>query len=81
MRTTLTIDDDVLAIARAHAEREGRSIGAVLSDMAREGMAKVQRDGAAMQTEYLEGLPTLPAAPGGRTVIPDDVRQLLDDLP
>jgi hypothetical protein len=81
MRTTLTIDDDILAIARAHAEREERSIGAVLSDMAREGMAKTQRAGRTMQIEYVDGLPTLPAAPGGRKVTPDDVRQLLDDLP
>ncbi|MCK9489365.1 MAG: hypothetical protein M0Q42_08220 [Xanthomonadales bacterium] len=39
MRTTLSIDDDILAIARALAEREGRSIGEVVSDLARKGLS------------------------------------------
>ena len=37
MRTTLTIDDDVLAVARALAERNGSSLGRALSDPARRG--------------------------------------------
>ena len=37
MRTTLTIDDDVLAVARALAERTGSSMGAALSELARRG--------------------------------------------
>ena len=37
MRTTLTIDDDVLAVARALAERTGSSLGAALSELARRG--------------------------------------------
>lgn len=38
MRTTLDIDDDVLLIAKAHAARERRSLGAVISDLARESL-------------------------------------------
>ena len=37
MRTTLTIDDDVLAVARALAERSGSSLGSALSELARRG--------------------------------------------
>ena len=37
MRTTLTIDDDVLAVARALAERNGTSLGRALSELARRG--------------------------------------------
>lgn len=40
MRTTLDIDDDVLAAAREHAARERRSLGAVLSDLAREALRR-----------------------------------------
>jgi hypothetical protein len=36
MRTTLDIDDSVLAAIKELAQREGRSAGAVLSDMARQ---------------------------------------------
>lgn len=35
MRTTLEISDDVLQAARERARREGRTMGAVISDLAR----------------------------------------------
>lgn len=38
MRTTLAIDDDILAAARAIAERDRRSVGQVVSELARKGM-------------------------------------------
>lgn len=37
MRTTVTIDDDVLSVARALAERKGSSLGSALSELARRG--------------------------------------------
>jgi len=37
MRTTVTIDDDVLAVARGLAERNGVSLGRALSELARRG--------------------------------------------
>lgn len=39
MRTTLEIDDDVLAAARSLARADKRSIGAVISALARRGLA------------------------------------------
>ena len=38
MRTTLNIDDDVLAAARVLAERNGSSLGSALSELARWGL-------------------------------------------
>jgi hypothetical protein len=38
MRTTLAIDDDVLAYVRAHAQRGRISIGEALSHLARQGI-------------------------------------------
>lgn len=38
VRTTLTVDDDVLFAARERARREHRSVGAVLSQLAREAL-------------------------------------------
>lgn len=35
MRTTLTIDDDVLDVAREIATADGRSLGSIVSDLAR----------------------------------------------
>ena len=39
MRTTLDVDDDVLLIVKERARRERRSAGAVLSELARRGLA------------------------------------------
>ena len=38
MRTTLAIDDDVLLVVRERARREGRTVGEVLSDLARRAL-------------------------------------------
>ncbi|CAN5303232.1 ribbon-helix-helix domain-containing protein [soil metagenome] len=70
MRTTLTIDDDVLAAARERARREGRTVGAVLSDLARasltgatapptgdtEGFVPFPRRGPAVSSELIDRL-------------------------
>ena len=37
MRTTVTIDDDVLAVARALAGQRGCSLGSAISELARRG--------------------------------------------
>ena len=51
MRTTITIDDDVLADVRDIARAEGRSLGAVVSDLLRRSLRPVS-----IRTD--EGLPT-----------------------
>lgn len=40
MRTTLDIDDDVLLAAKEYAARERRSLGAVISTLARESLRR-----------------------------------------
>jgi hypothetical protein len=76
MRTTLDIDDDVLALARARAEREHVSIGRVLSQLAR---AALQPVAGAPATR--NGLPVLPNAGKARPVTPELVNQLRDEAP
>lgn len=44
MRTTLQIDDDVLRAARSLARAERKTVGAVVSDLARKGLAPKPRD-------------------------------------
>lgn len=39
MRTTLTLDDDVLQTARAYAEDRAISLGAAVSELARRGLS------------------------------------------
>ena len=57
MRTTLTIDDDVLTAARAMAEQQHRTIGDIVSDLAR--LALRQPAG----TGERNGIPLLPVTP------------------
>ncbi len=43
MRTTLTLDDDVLLAVKERARRERRSAGAVLSELARDALTHQHR--------------------------------------
>jgi hypothetical protein len=63
VRTTVSIDDDVLAAARERARREGRSLGEVLSTLARLGLTART---TASSAEDLHGFRPLP--PRGRPV-------------
>ena len=77
MRPTLTIDDDVLAAAKHLAERDQKSVGEVISTLARQGLARAVR-GARSERN---GVPLLPSRRGATPVTPELVNQLRDDLP
>ena len=40
MRTTLSIDDDVLFAVKERAVRDGRTVGSVLSELARQALTR-----------------------------------------
>jgi hypothetical protein len=73
MRTTLTIDDDVLAAARALAERENRSIGQVISELARRALQREQ------PPARRNGIVLLPLREPGTIVTPEAVNRLRDE--
>lgn len=77
MRTTLAIDDDVMAAARHLAERQGKSVGEVVSALARQGL----HGGARKAPAVRNGVPLLPSRQGATPVTPDLVNQLRDELP
>lgn len=77
MRTTLSIDDDVLAAARHLAERERKSVGEVISTLARRGLQRPQRGARQVRN----GVPLLPRRPGASPVTLELVNQLRDELP
>ena len=80
MRTTLTIDQDVLLAARDHSAVEGRTIGQVISDWARAGLKTGQRTPRCSDDEQLtaQGLTLL--AHRDVTVTSADVNRLRDEL-
>lgn len=73
MRTTLSIDDDVLHAVRERAERERRTAGEVLSELAREALL----GRPSPTTSGARGFDPLP--PRGRVVTQGLVEQLRED--
>jgi hypothetical protein len=75
MRTTVTIDDDVLAAAKALADQRGQPIGKVISDLARRSLHRPSRK------TTRNGIPLLPLRPGAPLVTLEMVNSLRDELP
>ena len=52
MRTTLTIDDDVLRVVQERARRERRTAGQVLSDLARQALPGPRAESASTRNGF-----------------------------
>lgn len=83
MRTTLDIDEDVLAAAKELARAEGRTMGEIISDLARKGLTSPSGAGLAegQQAGFGDGtaaFPPFPALPNrtGRVVTTEDIKRL-----
>ena len=76
MRTTLTIDDDVLAMAKGLADRQHKSVGEVISALARQALKP-----ANASRKIRNGVPLLPVRAGAEPVTMALVNQLRDELP
>jgi hypothetical protein len=76
MRTTLSLDDDVLAAAKGLAARERKTLGEVVSNLARKGLKPGKR-----QARRRNGILLLPGREGAPPVTPELVNRLRDELP
>ena len=74
MRTTLTLDDDVLASARALAAQRGGSVGVVISELARRSFTSSQ------PATTRNGIRLFPVRPGASPVTPELVKALAEDV-
>lgn len=73
MRTTLTIDDDILDAARALADQRGVPIGAVISELARRGLAPVE------PVSRRSGILLFPVRKGAGRVTPQGVQAIASE--
>jgi len=72
VRTTLEIDDDVVAAARELAALERRSVGSVISELARRGLTPAQ-------VFVDDSLPVIRLPAGSPPITPQMVRRALDE--
>jgi hypothetical protein len=72
MRTTLELDDDVVAAAKELAAIERRSLGAVVSELARRGLTPAKVDVAG-------DLPVIRVPENTPPITPEMVRRALDE--
>jgi hypothetical protein len=75
MRTTLTIDDDILDVARCMAEARGITLGEAVSLLARRGIPEIEL------TIADDGLPVVKVPADFPEIDTEDVRRLLTDFP
>jgi hypothetical protein len=76
MRTTLTIDDDVLAAAKGLAARQNKTVGEVISALSRQALRP-----KSASAKVRNGVPLLVVRAGSVPVTPELVNQLRDELP
>ena len=76
MRTTLTIDDDVLAAAKGLAEQRHQTIGEVISALTRQALRP-----ATSPVATRNGITLLPVRGDGQLITDELVNQLQDELP
>lgn len=84
MRTTLQLDDDVLAAARVLARPRGTSLGILISELGRRALVTPPQGlatGTGNLPEERNGLPLLPWTPAGAPVDLELVNRLRDDAP
>jgi hypothetical protein len=75
MRTTLSIDDDILAAAKEIAATENKTIGEVISALARQAMRPTPT-----HRTTRNGVLLLPTRPGVTRVTSELVHQLQEEL-
>ena len=83
MRTTLDIDDDILAAARDLAKAEGKTMGEIVSDLARRGLtAPLQVPSGLSEPSAPNGFDDWPTLPGreGVLVTPEMIERIQEEL-
>jgi hypothetical protein len=73
MRTTLSLDDDVLQEVKAYCKSRDVSIGKAVSDLVRRGLH------APLETRIVNGFHVVKLPPGSPPVSTEDVEKLEDD--
>jgi hypothetical protein len=78
MRTTVTLDDDVYEAAQARAQKTGKRLGHVLSEMARQAL-KPSRQQSRHPGREAARFPTFEVPAGARLIPASRIQKALDE--
>jgi hypothetical protein len=73
VRTTLSLDDDVLEEAKSYAKARNLAMGKAVSELVRRGLQ------APLRTRVVNGFHVVDLPAGSPTVTADDVKRLQDE--
>lgn len=73
MRTTLSLDDDIVRAAKSLAREQGRSLGEVISDLARRGLEPPR------ELRYEGDFPVFEVKEGAAPLTPEMVARAAED--
>jgi hypothetical protein len=74
MRTTLNLDDDILATAKALAAQQRKPVGEVVSTLVRRALKPSGR-----QITERNGIPLFPVRKDAKAVTPEIIREILEE--
>ncbi len=74
MRTTLSLDDDIVEPVKSFAERRNISMGKAVSELVRQGL------NAPLRTKIENGFVVVDLPPDSPVVTDEHVRKLLDEM-
>jgi hypothetical protein len=72
MRTTLSLDEDILRAAKSLAQAQAISLGAAVSELARRGLQRSRPAGT-------DDFPVFRVSPNARAITLEDVKSLEDE--
>jgi len=75
MRTTVDLEEDILLAAKEIARQRGKTLGRVLSDLARQALTRQST------VSTMQGLPLFPVQPNAGVVTLELVNRLRDESP
>lgn len=74
VRTTINLDDDILATAKAMAAQQRKPVGEVVSSLVRRALKPSGR-----QITERNGIPLFPIRKDAKAVTPEIIRELMED--
>ena len=82
MRTTLSIDDDILTLVKSLADMEDKSMGEKVTELLRKSLtASKSKETSEQGVRWKSGVPVLPRRDKAKAVTLEEIRKIRDEDP